>query len=177
VKLPVWQVVLIIIAAGAGIAQPYLQHGVAKAAVKVGQKVKGKAPVTVGLWELPNADLTPGVVASTDTHKICTTKWGRDSRHVTETMKNVAYLEYQEHKVKNVCCEVDHLISRELGGADDIKNLWPQKWDQARVKDRLENKLHQLVCAGKMPLPQAQDEIRMNWPRAYLNHIGPLPTN
>jgi hypothetical protein len=179
---PLWYIVLSMILAAAGAAQPYFNRGAViagRATVHAAQRVAGKHPgpagLSVGVWELPNADLTPGVVASTDTHKICTTKWGKDSRHVTETMKNVAYLEYQEHKIPKVCCEVDHLISRELGGADDLKNLWPQKWDQARVKDRLENKLHQLVCAGRMPLPQAQEEIRTNWPKSYEDNVGPLP--
>jgi hypothetical protein len=27
--------------------------------------------------------------------------------------------------------EIDHLISRELGGAGDVKNLWPQCYEQA----------------------------------------------
>jgi hypothetical protein len=25
-------------------------------------------------------------------------------------------------------CEIDHSISRELGGADDVDNLWPQPY-------------------------------------------------
>jgi hypothetical protein len=182
IATPLWYIVLSVILAGAGAAQPYFNRGAViagRATVHAAQRVagKGKPTLSVGIWELPNADLTPGVVASTDTHKICTTHWGADRRHVTETMKNVAYLEYGEHKVKNVCCEVDHLISRELGGADDLKNLWPQKWDQARVKDRLENKLHVLVCAGKLPLEQAQHEIATNWPGAYQKYVAPLPTN
>lgn len=42
-------------------------------------------------------------------------------------------------------CEVDHLISLELGGANAIENLWPQPFDgkwNAHVKDRLELRLH-----------------------------------
>jgi hypothetical protein len=63
-------------------------------------------------------------------------------------------------------CEVDHLIPLELGGSNDIKNLWPQPgdprpgWDE---KDQLENELHAEVCAGKMPLAAAQQCIASNW--------------
>jgi hypothetical protein len=43
-------------------------------------------------------------------------------------------------------CEIDHLISRELGGADEVANLWPQSYGgqpwNAVLKDKLENRLH-----------------------------------
>jgi len=76
--------------------------------------------------------------------------------------------------------EEDHLISLELGGApSDPKNLWPEpyfgKYD-ARVKDRLENKLHDLVCGGTISLRTAQRAIASNWESAYASYIGPLPT-
>jgi hypothetical protein len=47
--------------------------------------------------------------------------------------------------------EIDHIVSLELGGSNDIANLFPEKaaaHPGYRVKDRLENKLHDLVCAG-----------------------------
>jgi hypothetical protein len=55
--------------------------------------------------------------------------------------------------------EVDHLISLELGGSNSIRNLWPQSYRtqpwNARVKDRVENKLHQMVCKGEIDLKTA----------------------
>ena len=39
--------------------------------------------------------------------------------------------------------EIDHIVSLELGGSNDIANLYPEKLDAApgyQVKDRLENK-------------------------------------
>jgi hypothetical protein len=66
---------------------------------------------------------------------------------------------------------VDHLISRELGGADMIDNLWPQPYTQhpgAHEKDWLENRLHKDVCSGIISLEEAQQEIRDDWYAAYL---------
>jgi hypothetical protein len=66
---------------------------------------------------------------------------------------------------------VDHLISRELGGADAVENLWPQPYTQhpgAHEKDWLENRLHDEVCAGKITLQDAQQEIKEDWYAAYL---------
>ena len=60
-------------------------------------------------------------------------------------------------------CEVDHLISLELGGSNDQTNLWPQPYQgtplNAHVKDQLENFLHAQTCAGNIALDQAQQEI------------------
>jgi hypothetical protein len=64
------------------------------------------------------------------------------------------------------CCEFDHLISRELGGADVVENLWPQRWVEATQKDGLENWLHREVCAGRMTLKAAQHAIATDWTHA-----------
>jgi hypothetical protein len=72
---------------------------------------------------------------------------------------------------------VDHLISLELVGADVAANLWPQSYDtqpwNAHLKDKLEDWLHALVCAGRLPLEQAQREIAVDWIAAYEKYVGP----
>ena len=133
----------------------------------------------VGHPALPNHDLTPGVVNPKVTKEVaCTTKWGADRRAVTEKMKVQVAAAYglKRAKVvaypgKGVCCEFDHLISRELGGADDVANLWPQPWTQAKQKDRLENRLHVLVCNGTISLETAQHAIAEDWVKAYGQYV------
>jgi hypothetical protein len=74
-------------------------------------------------------------------------------------------------KVAREGCEVDHLVSRELGGADALPNLWPQPYNPkpgAHEKDWLENELHKEVCHGLISLEDAQQEIRTDWYAAYL---------
>jgi hypothetical protein len=70
-------------------------------------------------------------------------------------------------------------VPLELGGSNSIRNLWPQSyWTKplnAHVKDRLENKLHKLVCTGKLGLPEAQKAIAQDWVEAYKTYVGPLP--
>ena len=66
--------------------------------------------------------------------------------------------------------EIDHLISRSLGGSDSIENLWPQRTGRGlgfRQKNRLERRLRAAVCAGKLKLKNAQRQIKTNWLRAY----------
>ena len=74
--------------------------------------------------------------------------------------------------------EVDHIISLELGGSNDISNLYPESYSiqyGARVKDKLENHLHDEVCAGELPITVAQQEIATDWLKYYLAWQGDTP--
>jgi len=66
--------------------------------------------------------------------------------------------------------EYDHLVPLELGGdPDDPANLWLEPNDRpgatstANTKDALEHHLHALVCAGRLPLREAQRAIATDW--------------
>ena len=71
--------------------------------------------------------------------------------------------------------EIDHIVSLELGGSNNIANLFPEGANADpgyHVKDRLENKLHELVCAGSISLRAAQEGIAANWQRLYRQDFG-----
>ena len=82
---------------------------------------------------------------------------------------------------------VDHLVPLELGGANvgrDARtgrvvltaNLWPQpNFGQAiaAVKDRLENYLHDELCAGRIGLREAQLEIAHDWYGSWVQASRP----
>lgn len=130
---------------------------------------------------LPNPELTPGVSRPDITQAtVCKTKWGRDARHVTAAMKAHVFQEYglsgnSDAFCKPKGCEIDHLISRELGGADDVRNLWPQSYSgpwNAHDKDRVENRLHKEVCAGTLSLQDARALIAKDWTAAYRRYLG-----
>lgn len=115
----------------------------------------------------PNPALTPGAVRPLSVHQVCATRWGADRRHVTERMKVHVFAAYGVRLADRTRYEVDHLVPRELGGADDLLNLWPQPWvgtNNAHVKDREENRLHRAVCAGTVTLAAAQRAMQ-TWGR------------
>jgi hypothetical protein len=114
---------------------------------------------------LPDPKLIPGdTLPAVTAAEVCTPGWASEHRHVTESMRDRVYTEYSRTRGPD-CCEVDHLIPLELGGSNDMKNLWPEP-DAPRPgwaeKDQLENELHTEVCAGKMPLVDAQRCISSN---------------
>ena len=76
--------------------------------------------------------------------------------------------------------EIDHIVSLELGGSNDIANLFPERAGVRAgysVKDRLENKLHTLVCSGSMNLRAAQEGIAADWRALYAKAFGALPNS
>jgi hypothetical protein len=123
----------------------------------------------------PDPKLTPGVVLITDAATICQPGYSKTVRHTSGKLKASIYREYGLDRTGSHF-EIDHLISLELGGADVAENLWPQSYDtlpwNAHVKDKLEDRLHALVCSGKLRLEQAQREIATDWIAAYQRYLG-----
>ena len=136
-----------------------------------------------GALSVADPALTPGVVRPLTVEQICATRWGRDERAVTAAMKRETFRRYgltgrTDPRCSPQRCEVDHRIGREIGGADVLENLAPQPYGgpwNAHDKDRLENRLHVLVCAGSMTLPAAQDALRSDWTGAYVLVFGAVP--
>ncbi|MGA2186819.1 MAG: HNH endonuclease [Bryobacteraceae bacterium] len=121
---------------------------------------------------LPDRSTTPGAVLTTNTAKVCKPGYAGTVRNVPASVKNQAYAEYGAKRKAGVCCEVDHLISLELGGSNSLLNLWAEPYEPrpgAHEKDLVENYLHYLhreVCAGRMDIQAAQDLIRTDWTKA-----------
>lgn len=130
-----------------------------------------------------DAACTPGAVMTTDLKIICYTST-KNRRKVTSATITKVYKQYNIKKPvnntgKNQKYEVDHLIPLELGGSNDIANLFPEPASPKpgfREKDKVENYLHRQVCKGAMPIEEAQYGIATNWIRYYiLLTTGTLP--
>jgi len=90
-------------------------------------------------------------------------------------MQRKVFAEYGIKDPKANQFEVDYLITPDLGGTESIRNLWPQPYSahwNARVKDKLEERLHELVCSGKLDLETAQHDIATDWIAAYRKYVG-----
>jgi len=120
---------------------------------------------------LPDEQCTPGaVVSDVSLQQLCTSGYSSTVRNVPAAEKDQVYAEYGIATHTSGQYEVDHLISLELGGSNDIANLWPEAADPRpgfHEKDIVENYLHDQVCKGAMPLAQAQQEIATGWLAVY----------
>ncbi len=119
--------------------------------------------------ELPDPVLTPGVTRTVTLHDLCTTST-KLVRNVPESEKKAVYKEYGMKGDDRTKCkegyEIDHLVSLEIAGSNDIKNLWLQSYcgaNNAHVKDVCENLSYKLVCAGKITLADAQKGMATDW--------------
>jgi hypothetical protein len=120
---------------------------------------------------LPDPECTPGAIIPDATKdKICVPGYSKNVRNVPDSEKNQDYAEYGIASHKPGQYEVDHLISLELGGSNDIANLWPEPAEPRpgfHEKDKVENYMHSQVCSGAISLQQAQIDIATNWLKIY----------
>ena len=134
---------------------------------------------------LPDKKITPGainssVIQSNIRSTICISGYTKTIRptssYTTKLKKQQLASTYSRYgSTDTTLFEEDHLIPLELGGnPTDPKNLWPEPWSgdsNARIKDKLENALHALVCSGSLPLRTAQKAIATNWFTAYQKYV------
>lgn len=116
---------------------------------------------------LPDLVCTPGVALPNVTSaQICKPGYASSVRNVPQSVKDQVFAEYGIVQHPSGAYEVDHLVSLELGGSNDIKNLWPEAATPKpgfHEKDGVENYLHAQVCSSKMALKDAQTGIAKNW--------------
>jgi hypothetical protein len=129
------------------------------------------APVTADRVapDRPDPHLTPGAVLPVTAADLVPGYAGR-VRNVPASEKRMVYEEYGITSHHAGEYEIDHLISLELGGSNDITNLWPENYTgtwNAHLKDRLENELHRRVVTGQMTLHDAQHAIATDWIATY----------
>ena len=181
-------------AMGPAQARHYTRAQIRAMAQALGIDVKGDAPLGVifgqddGLchtrmsngYPLPDSGCTPGAMNPTLTLEILKDSRFRTgqvrNRATSATKKNHTYAWYAITKPahntgRTQVCELDHLVSLELGGADTLDNIWPQ-CGPSRVslnrryfkqKDTVENYLAAQVRDGKMDLHDVQFRIAQDW--------------
>jgi hypothetical protein len=120
---------------------------------------------------LPDSDCTPGAVFPDATAaQICRPGYSSSVRNVPSEVSRMVYAEYGITERNPGDYEVDHLVPLELGGSNDIANLWPEAAAPPpgfHQKDVVENYLHDQVCGGSMSLLDAQRAIATNWVEVF----------
>jgi hypothetical protein len=135
----------------------------------------GTAVVKDELGPIPNKDLTPGATLHVTRTEVCRAAGPEETHPIPASMRQKVFQEYRTPESHAAEYEVDFLITPGLGGADDIKNLWPEPYTStvwnAHVKDALEDRLHDMVCSGQLDLATAQRDIATDWISAYKKYF------
>lgn len=132
----------------------------------------------IGLYErgaVPDRKLTPGATRMATIGDVCAMPHEQVVRAVPASVRQEIFREYGIVNARADDYEIDYLIAPGLGGVEDIHNLWPEPYTSptwnAHVKDALEERLHQMVCAGKVDLATAQHDIATDWIAAYKKYF------
>ncbi len=125
----------------------------------------------------PDPACTPGAIfEGLSVEEMCVSGYTKAVRNVSVALKRQVYAEYGlSYPQPTGAYEADHFIPLELGGSNDIANLFPEAADPDpgfHEKDIVENYLHKEVCSGAMTLAAAQQAISTDWLAVY-NTIPP----
>lgn len=141
---------------------------------------------------MPDAALTPGAIMTNVTVEMLSVRGYSNNkvtgvRNVSESTKRKVFVRYYGRVPDRPGdYEIDHLISLEIGGSNEIENLWPEPYStglryNAHVKDALENHLAAMVKNDLKQnghdhatdlLHRLQREIATDWIAAYKKYVG-----
>jgi hypothetical protein len=131
------------------------------------------APMQMG--SLPNSKLTPGAARPIKLAEICPASNDDLDPEVSPSVQTAVFREYGITNASASDYQVDYLINPQLGGTDDIHNLWPQPYKSAlwnaHEKDALEDRLQGMVCGGQIDLASAQKDLAGDWISAYKKYF------
>ena len=138
-------------------------------------------------FELPDGRVTPGAVGSVDgapppsTSQVCVRGYARSVRHPYDSdwrrYRTAIFREYGIAHAEWSQFTIDHLVPLELGGrpfgivggAWDLRNVWPEPKAEAEQKDAVENAVHEAVCYRSgfrglhLSLSDAQRAMERDW--------------
>jgi hypothetical protein len=125
---------------------------------------------------LPDPSLTPGATRRvTAVSDVCSMVHEEVIGEVSMTLRQEVFRRYGIVNARASDYEIDYLIAPGLGGVEEIGNLWPEPYRSrvwnAHVKDDLEERLHEMVCNGKLDLSAAQRDIATDWIAAYKKYF------
>ncbi len=125
---------------------------------------------------LPDFACTPGAIDESRTEEsVCNESTKKYRGKFNKGFKLIIFREYGKSPdpkgFRNY--EVDHFIPLELGGSNEIANIWPELAEPRpgfHQKDEVENYLHSKVCKEHaMTLAEAQYAIASNWIAVWAN--------
>jgi Protein of unknown function (DUF3761) len=151
------------------------------ALTSVGATVRLRTPTRVSgctLGALPDRRCSPGAYYSAlATGVICAAGFRTgEIRNVPVSEKHAVESAYGMRPASyGSTLEIDHIVSLELGGSNDVANLFPERAPGYHAKDKLENRMHDMVCSGEISLTAAQHQIAADWEALYRRVFGVTP--
>lgn len=137
----------------------------------------GLADDRPGGFAMPLPDKTPGATRPVTAAALCHAHTTVAHATLSPEIKAVIFERYGIVQGRQSYV-IDWLVPEELGGSNDLANLWPQLTVgplNHGDKVKLETRLFDLVCTGQVRLATAQDALKTSWVDAYERYVGRYP--
>jgi hypothetical protein len=124
----------------------------------------------------PDRRCSPGAYYSRATKAVLCSPGFHPStlQHVTAAATRTVNAEYGLTGSSRAALKIDHIVPLELGGSNNVANLYPQRPSANRLKKTLDSALRGRVCQGLISLAAARQQVAANWELLYtkLNGVG-----
>ncbi|MBI3300378.1 MAG: hypothetical protein HYZ75_19605 [Elusimicrobia bacterium] len=120
-----------------------------------------------GRWEsAPNPTLTPGILCTASDKDYTERRYPEQiaycRRNLSTDEKKVVSRRYGVPWDQHHLYQFDHLLSLCLGGSNDLRNIWPMPYADARAKAKLEFQLCERLKRAEVTQEQAVRE-ELSW--------------
>ena len=119
------------------------------------------------------ADVPAQAIRTTDKHDICSARTGT-IRHIEQSERIQAFKNAGIDLKESDEYEWDHRISLTVGGSNHISNMMLQSYRNrcnAHDKDKLEVRLHSLICHDKVAVIEAQEALYNRWKDGFKKYV------
>ena len=138
-----------------------------------GSSVQASATSSDRLIRAPDPAVTPGtanpdVTPITLNSTICAPNATQPRSTTSASTTTKVFARYRIPSVRQSDYVIDQLVPLELGGTNDVENLWPEPKvgaTGAARKDAVERLLYQRVCDGTIEVEAAQQWFETDWTR------------
>jgi hypothetical protein len=122
----------------------------------------------------PDRRCSPGAYYTRLTKAVLCSHGFRSSEleHLTDAAKHAVEVEYGLTGGRSSALTIDHIVPLELGGSNNVANLYPQRAPVHQLKETLDSTVAARVCKGLISLGAARRQIAVNWELLYTKLDG-----
>ena len=131
-------------------------------------------PIIHGGISLPDRELTPGAVTTTDANDVCEVQPHSTVPQLSPALQTAVYTAYGYTSPDAVHKHtLDWLVPYNLGGAGVEANIWPAATAGTGFYQKIQTDeiLRQMVCRRDLTLTQAKTSLETNWYSAWLRYV------
>lgn len=116
----------------------------------------------------PDYACTPGgVFADVLRGDLCKRGYASSVKAISAKTKDAVFSAYTIAEFDRKQYTLDRFAPINLGGTNDVQNIWPQPTKDVSSKNKVESFLFEEMCSGRITVSESQELASTNWQKVY----------